>query len=295
MGILNPKGNLYSKVPLIPGQMKSTTTGVGRNPMSPLPEPPSPATASTTAAATAATTTTTEAEVISSADANETISHQPRTRTSIVDVSDQNNQSFTTSIYLNQSAAGTGKQTEVEGASSVPAPTQQHVIPARSYEPVTVIPPVTTSATATPSSSTLTSTTTPSSGIKGIKWSVYLSKSKPTRHVTVIPINNNNLDVDAKPPSSPTEKDQPEITTSTEELQKSEEEFEGEHFYDAIFELEEGANSASAASVATASKANNVSLARPKRERRRQQSPPPKAPPLPTSYEAIVLQSNESR
>jgi len=47
MGILNPKGNLYSKVPLIPGQNKSTpSTGVGRNPMSPLPEPPTPATPS---------------------------------------------------------------------------------------------------------------------------------------------------------------------------------------------------------------------------------------------------------
>ena len=287
MGILNPKGNLYSKVPLIPGQIKATPTGVGRNPMSPLPEPPSTAPTSTT-------TTTTEAEVFSPADANESISHQPRTRTSIVDVSDQNNQSFTTSIYLNQSAAATGKQPEVEGASSVPAPTQQHVIPARSYEPVTVIPPVTSSATATTTSSTV-ATTTPSSGIKGIKWSVYLSKSKPTRHVTVIPINNNNLDVEAKPPSSPTEKEQPEITTSTEELQKSEEEFEGEHFYDAIFELEEGANSASATSAPATSKTNNVSLARPKRERRRQQSPPPKAPPLPTSYETIVLQSNESR
>jgi len=42
MGILNPKGNLYSKVPLIPCQNKSAnSSGVGRNPMSPLPEPPS--------------------------------------------------------------------------------------------------------------------------------------------------------------------------------------------------------------------------------------------------------------
>jgi len=35
------------------------------------------------------------------------------------------------------------------------------------------------------------------------KWCVYLSKNKPTRHVTVIPINNNHsIEIESKPPCS---------------------------------------------------------------------------------------------
>ena len=239
MGILNPKGNLYSKVPLNLCQKLSASTGLGRNPMSPLPEPP------TTTVSTTAATPTAEADVSSSNDVAESISHQPRTRTSIVDVSDANNQSFTTSIYLNQSTSQQQqqqpKQQEPECTSSSAAPTTQHVIPAKSYEPVSVVPQVTSSG---PSSSIATPTT---SGIKGIKWSVYLSKTKPTRHVTVIPINN-NVDVEVKTPPSPTEDQKIELTTSTEELQKKETEevFDSEHFYDAIFELEEPAGAANA-------------------------------------------------
>ena len=75
MGILNPKGNLYTK-------MTPTKT---RNPMSPLPQPPSEDNANMVAA--------------------ENLTNVARSRTSIVDVSDQNNQSFTTSIYLNQEPA----------------------------------------------------------------------------------------------------------------------------------------------------------------------------------------------
>lgn len=77
MGILNPKGNLYSKVPTNPSPTKT------RNPMSPLPQPPE----------------------------NNNL-EQPRQRTSIVDTSDLN-QSFTTSIYLNQNIPITEAQVTV--------------------------------------------------------------------------------------------------------------------------------------------------------------------------------------
>jgi hypothetical protein len=71
---------------------------------------------------------------------------------------------------------------------------------------------VTSSAVA----ATTSSAAAPTSGIKGIKWSVYLSKNKPTRHVTVIPINNSNVDVEVK---TPTEDRKIELTASNEELQ----------------------------------------------------------------------------
>jgi hypothetical protein len=87
MGILNPKGNLYSKVPLNLG----SKPGHGRNPMSPLPEPPILISAAATTAATTTTTTTTtaESEQPAGSETNECVSHQPRARSSIVDVNDQ--------------------------------------------------------------------------------------------------------------------------------------------------------------------------------------------------------------
>jgi hypothetical protein len=89
MGILNPKGNLYSKVPAI----SATKT---RNPMSPLPQPPP---------------------------AGPITNNEARTRTSIVDSSDHSNQSFTTSIYLNQTPPQTPQQTPVITPRSTAAST----------------------------------------------------------------------------------------------------------------------------------------------------------------------------
>jgi hypothetical protein len=95
MGILNPKGNLYSKVPLHPVKSSAAASGAsGRNPMSPLPEPPTsaPATAPASTAATPATpvaAAAAETEVLAVADNGQCVSGQPRARTSIVDVSDQ--------------------------------------------------------------------------------------------------------------------------------------------------------------------------------------------------------------
>lgn len=285
MGILNPKGNLYSKIPLNPGAKPTILTpGHGRNPMSPLPEPPvPPVPTTTTPALTASTAASTTAAICdnehpATPETSQSVSHQPRARTSIVDVNDQNNQSFTTSIYLNQT------QQQAESAAP-PAQSgqsqQQHVIPAKSYEPVVVVPPVTSPAVIAPPPSS-SSVAAPTSGIKGIKWSVYLSKNKPSRHVTVIPINN---DVEVK---TPTEDKKIELTSSNEELQKREadEVSEEEHFYDAIFDIDEGSHGMQ--KIASTSQSASGTATRTKRsERRRQQSPTAKAPPLPLP----VLQS----
>ena len=285
MGILNPKGNLYSKIPLNPGAKPTILTpGHGRNPMSPLPEPPVPPVPNTTTPAlTASTAASTTAAICdnehpATPETSQSVSHQPRARTSIVDVNDQNNQSFTTSIYLNQT------QQQAESAAP-PAQSgqsqQQHVIPAKSYEPVVVVPPVTSPAVIAPPPSS-SSVAAPTSGIKGIKWSVYLSKNKPSRHVTVIPINN---DVEVK---TPTEDKKIELTSSNEELQKREadEVSEEEHFYDAIFDIDEGSHGMQ--KIASTSQSASGTATRTKRsERRRQQSPTAKAPPLPLP----VLQS----
>ena len=131
MGVLNPKGNLYSKVPppahklpalssgdnvgqshlsSHPPTSHNNTTSVqtGRNPMSPLPEPPVEVQAITNGAS----------NIVKSAEETQAdihhnlqdISSRPRTRASIVDASDESNQTFTTSIYLNQTPPNTPHQ-----------------------------------------------------------------------------------------------------------------------------------------------------------------------------------------
>ena len=135
-----------------------------RNPMSPLPQPPSEDNANMVAA--------------------ENLTNVARSRTSIVDVSDQNNQSFTTSIYLNQepapSSTAAKSATTASSAPAVPPPART----TSTVETVTVTPAVTTSTVATS-----VSTVTSASNGPGATSSVYLNKSNPTRHVTVIPIN----------------------------------------------------------------------------------------------------------
>ena len=78
--------------------------------------------------------------------------NRPGARTSIVDASDESNQTFTTSIYLNQTPPtqprATSAQPQAPNTSSSPqsvsnncennssSPTTRHVIPAKSYEQV---------------------------------------------------------------------------------------------------------------------------------------------------------------
>ena len=114
MGILNPKGNLYSKVPPPPQKTSNNNpmpVQTGRNPMSPLPQPPveaqSPAGNTVSSNSVPASSEEVQAQVHQN---TQEISNRPRTRASIVDASDESNQTFTTSIYLNQTPPHTPQQ-----------------------------------------------------------------------------------------------------------------------------------------------------------------------------------------
>ena len=236
MGILNPKGNLYSKVP---PQKPST----GRNPMSPLPQPP--------------------VEPEPAPEPTECNGNQPRTRTSIVDASDETNQTFTTSIYLNQTPPP-----QPRGAAATPATPsrggqKRHVIPAKSYEQIQIHPETTS------------------------KTSVYLNKdSNPARHVTVIPINNRVGGAEGGE-----EHKERILPSKREEIQE-------ESYYDAIFEFDQPVQKKTL--VKSNSAAPKVPLAKSHsaNTKKRQQSPPrlarqseplPPPPPPSSNYETILL------
>ena len=85
MGILNPKGNLYSRVP------SSVNPSKTRNPMSPLPQPPS--------AENRPQQQSQPSQLINNSNNNQSTTNE------------NNNQSFTTSIYLNQSSSNQGSST----------------------------------------------------------------------------------------------------------------------------------------------------------------------------------------
>ena len=105
------------------------------------------------------------------------------------------NQSFTTSIYLNQSSATVAPDpVSSSSGASVVAPASATVastgtVPQSVLESatqVTVTPPQSSTTAVAATVSTCVSTTGTSSGATS---SVYLNKSNPTRHVTRIPIN----------------------------------------------------------------------------------------------------------
>ena len=170
MGILNPKGNLYSKVPLGP----PVTKPVIRDPTSPLPQPPErPLTVSLP-----------ESESGSSIPKLETIM-PPQTK-SVIETSNGENTSFTTSIYLNQTPESSTQTTKtpstsliVNRKSSLPQnPITKTKVTGKSISLSQSLADVKISAQGTEKGSgTGTS-------------SVYLNQSSPNRHVTVIPINS---------------------------------------------------------------------------------------------------------
>ena len=125
MGILNPKGNLYSKVPGNPSPTKT------RNPMSPLPQPP---------------------VINNNNNAENNNNNEPRTRTSIVDTSDSN-QSFTTSIYLNQTTAANNSAVASAAAATAESNNSNQV----TVTPLSVTSAATVSTVSTTTSSGATS------------------------------------------------------------------------------------------------------------------------------------------
>jgi len=191
LGILNPKGNLYSKVPLGP----PVTKPVIRDPTSPLPQPPDPAT---------------RPQDLSSSDPNLTDTGPKDTDEDTV--IDKDNTSFTTSIYLNQ---GKNEEEETSSAalivsrkSSINYKGKSKVKPRASVSLSQGLADITISGTTTaeklaaagtvvsaPIITPTAATTNASAGSTSVSTagtsSVYLNQSSPTRHVTVIPINNN--------------------------------------------------------------------------------------------------------
>ncbi len=183
MGFLPARGNLYSKVPAV------STNKVARNPMSPLPSPP----VSNAAALPGSPAST--ATAVSGPDLTAS-----RNRLSIVDASDAANQSFTTSIYLNQTPPATpaggssGKDDKDTRAKAIARrraqsrsltnlsmdSTNSSSTVGGGYETIAPLPASSSNAPASPSTTVSTS-------------SVYLNKTvspNQQRHVTVIPINS---------------------------------------------------------------------------------------------------------
>ncbi|TRY76968.1 hypothetical protein TCAL_02681 [Tigriopus californicus] len=180
MGILNPKGNLYSKVPAL------NPPKLARNPMSPLPSPPvSAAENISNMQATPSLEPFDNAEVLTKRGDGAS-----RNRLSIVDASDESNQTFTTSIYLNQTPPSTPQiQSSVSHAptsSSKPNLTLASTSPIPKFESLSCA-----SAPSSPTKSMPISPVAnpPSCSINGATSTVYLNQDVPTRHVTVIPIN----------------------------------------------------------------------------------------------------------
>ena len=248
MGILNPKGNLYSKVP--PQKPPQPPQPTGRNPMSPLPTPP-----------------------LATEENGQQREDQARTRTSIVDASDQANQSFTTSIYLNQTPP-TQRPQEPEND---PKGKKKRLIPTKSYEQVksednvevkneekeNLVLKVTSANQSTGTNASPATTTA--------KTSIYLNKdSNPARHVTVIPINR--------------EENPSQDTPKREEIKE-------ESYYDAIFEFEDSKTAKMGSPNKTPLSKHNSTNTILRGEKKRQQSPPslrqlePLPPPPPPSHE----------
>ena len=195
MGILNPKGNLYSRTPLGP----PVTKPVIRDPTSPLPQPPE-ATSSSTSEQLDTSSVPSSISVNTSIKSSETedistsstLGAKPK-RGSVIDTNAGQNQTFTTSIYLSQ------QKSEQEGKSSlivnrktslpVTFPVKRKVSPSKA---VSASPDdhVATSSSAV----SISSVAAPVSTGAGATSSVYLNQSSPTRHVTVIPINNDELE-----------------------------------------------------------------------------------------------------
>jgi len=249
MGILNPKGNLYSRTPLGP----PVTKPVIRDPTSPLPQPPESQPVSSEGA-TAATTSTGE-EVSSSSNSprkSEDSTPVSKSKKSSIDTNAGQHQTFTTSIYLNQSPPATPKSPTkpqssliVNRKTSLPVclQTKTKVTSSKSVS-------VSQSSTDVKICQSGTESVAISSGAAaqsaGSTSSVYLNQSSPTRHVTVIPINNIVSDTDETNSSLSQSKQQlGDSTNLGEEEAVSEQptlsdsvEYEN-HTYGAIFDFDE--------------------------------------------------------
>ena len=248
MGILAIKGNLYSRTPLGP----PVTKPVIRDPTSPLPQPPEARTASeatsseasssntqatSSATASSAPSSTSPSSKIGKSEAEGDKSDKPK-RGSMMDTSAGQNQTFTTSIYLNQSAP---KSPTKSSQSSL-------IVNRKTSLPINFGSKSKLSA----SRSSLAldkeagSEVAEAPSVSGATSSVYLGQSSPTRHVTVIPINNDDME-DVATGLDQTNLDDGARNVTNNEKNDAEEsgaalgdsvEFEN-HTYGAIFDFDE--------------------------------------------------------
>ena len=202
MGILAIKGNLYSRTPLGP----PVTKPVIRDPTSPLPQPPEARTSeaasletgtSSTTQATSSVTTPSPSSAVSpvtsAAEAEGESSNTKPKRGSMIDTNAGQNQTFTTSIYLNQTAPKSPTKSSqssliVNRKTSLPINfgSKSKLSASRSSLALDKETPETSEAGVSISSA--------APPVSGATSSVYLGQSSPTRHVTVIPINNEDTE-----------------------------------------------------------------------------------------------------
>jgi len=253
MGILNPKGNLYSRTPLGP----PVTKPVIRDPTSPLPQPPESQPVSTEASPTTSnSTSTTEQEAATSnsprkTEENNNTPASSKSKKASIDTNAGQHQTFTTSIYLNQTPPATPKSPTKSQSSLIVNRKTSLPVCLQTKTKVTSSKSVSVSQSTNdvkicPSSpeGVAISSGTSAQNSTGSTSSVYLNQSSPTRHVTVIPINNISLDADesgsisaSKQASDSTNQGSEEAANEPTALSDSVE-YEN-HTYGAIFDFDE--------------------------------------------------------
>ena len=201
MGILAVKGNLYSRTPLGP----PVTKPVIRDPTSPLPQPPE----NTSLTVSLPSTETSETSTATKASDEVSSNNKPK-RNSFIDTSAGQNQTFTTSIYLNQTSAPKSPTKTNQNQSSLIV-NRKTSLPVNFNQKKTSLSQsmsnISTNEATAEASTTLAAVTTSSADVAissgasssslsaaGATSSVYLNQSSPTRHVTVIPINNDEAE-----------------------------------------------------------------------------------------------------
>jgi len=252
MGILNPKGNLYSRTPLgLP-----VTKPVIRDPTSPLPQPPEAVpTATVPPSAEVAPSDKTADKPLVVALPHRKSEDVAKTKTSHIESSAGPNHPFTTSIYLNntppstpQSSKNSSQPPQAGRKTSLPVglPTKTKVTAAKSTSFMQSLSETKSGPgliTKSQENVAISSGNPSSSSSTGATSSVYLNQSSPTRHVTVIPINSIAKDREELAPSSPSKSnlDLSAMAKSLAEIKEDENQQNSveNHTYGAIFDFEE--------------------------------------------------------
>ena len=319
MGILAIKGNLYSRTPLGP----PVTKPVIRDPTSPLPQPPesqqgapstetnsSPSTSIVaSSSSTSSTPSTSNAGGVTLRRSEEAINCSSNTkpkRGSLIDTNAGLNQTFTTSIYLNQTAAPKSPTKSKTNQSSLIV-NRKTSLPVTMFQSKTKLSPSKSSVSQSQADLNLAVEDSDEVAISsapitsGATSSVYLNQSSPTRHVTVIPINNDDKEDVTNTMTQTSLSD--EAKTETEETTSGlgdSVEFEN-HTYGAIFDFDEKTISRTVQQEKEKSRRksavtdNKDVSPRRGRERSRQVSKQEEPPPLPDRPGAVLRRLSDRK